>query len=68
MKGKIKFLLNVLIVCVMWYIPFKIVKSIEKRDYLDHNFDAFIGSVNFSTADDVISCLLYTSPSPRDRG
>ena len=57
MKGKLKFLLNIFIVCLMWYIPFKIVKSVKKENYLDHNFDAFIGSVNFSTADDVISDL-----------
>ncbi len=65
MKGKFKFLLNILIVCIMWYIPFKIVKSIDKREYLDHNFDAFIGGVNFSSAETVLGDLKKAAKEKR---
>jgi len=57
MQGKLKFLLNIFIVCLMWYIPFKLVKSVKKQNYLDHRFDAFIGSVDYYTAEEVISDL-----------
>ena len=57
MQGKLKFLLNIFIVCLMWYIPFKVVKSVKKQNYLDHRFDAFVGDVNYYAAEEVISDL-----------
>ena len=57
MRKKLKFLLNIAIVCVLVFIPFKISKSLHKQEYLVHNFDAFVGGVDFFAAEVIINDL-----------
>ena len=53
---------------IMWSLKCKYINTTKDKNYLKIKFDKQFKSNNhYMTKGNVYSCLLYTSPSPRDR-
>ena len=57
MQEKRKLFFNLLLATLFVWIPIKLYNSIHKQEYLDHNFDVYIGEVNWEEATRIIKDL-----------